>query len=368
MALVHQIIDFIDDTDRSLFKVASESAPKQLLGKNVLTAEERELLDPSQFALVMHSKEAQVLKKFPITDDVNTWLSSRYFEKTAEQLPFVAQKIAATHLKRACSFYGVSAPEMVTKLASSGISGNTYHEVKSYKEDREYDRSVQVTEVTADGSEHFYALDRRYPMPDGAFVKKASQYFQDHYREFLDVEDRATYARNVLARADELKCELSKEASSLLSTYGGSSYGDMLSSQIRVRQNLLEDRPELSQALSKLASHKAGTAPETFARALHLFDKRASLTKYYDSYLADPYKSTFGMSKKATGYRWEDSTSGASIDGSKLVKVAQEKYEEIKSHFGTTLAESLQKHPEQIFESLPTDAKLVIVNIAQGVL
>lgn len=367
MALVHQILDFVDDTDRSLFKLASESAPKHLLGKNVLTAEEREMLDPSQFALVMHSKEAQVLKKFPITDDVNTWLSSRYFEKTAEQLPFVAQKIAATHLKRACSFYGIKPPEAVVKLASSEISGNTYHEVKSFKEDREYDRSVRTVEVTPDGSEHFYALDRRYPMPDASFVKKASEYFKNHYREFIDSEDRATYARNVLARAGELGCEIEKEASTLLGTYGGNSYGDMLPAQIRVRQSLLEDKPELSQALSKLASHKDATAPETFARALHLFDKRASLTKYYDNYLSDPYKSTFGMSKKATGYRWEDSTSGASIDGNVLVKVAQEKYEEIKSHFGTTLAESLQKHPEQIFESLPTDAKLVIVKIAQGV-
>lgn len=368
MALVHQIIDFVDDTDRSLLKLAAADAPSHIKKAKILTHEDRELLGTDQFALVMHTKEAQVLKKFPTTDEANTWLSCRYFEKTAEQLPYVAQKIAATNLRRACIIYGLEVTPSVEKLASREISGNQYNEVKSIKEDRAHTMSVKVASVKEDGSEHFYALGQKYPMPTQDYVKKAASYFTSHHKEFTDAEDRATFAHHVRERAKELEASLDKQAEATLSQYSGSSYGDSVGTQIRIRQELVQSKPEFSEALSKLASHKATTQPEVFAKALYLFDKKAGLTRYYDGYLADAFRATFGQFNKtaSTGYRWEDSQSGLSLDGGQLAKVAEEKYDKIKAYFGPTLADGLKKHAVEIFESLPVDAKTTIAKIAKG--
>ena len=366
MALVHQVIDFIDDTDKSILKLATEGAPRHIRTGEVFSAEERELLPETQFALVMRTKEAQVLKKFPLTDETNTWLSCRYFEKTSEQLPYVAQKVAASNLRRACLVFGLPVTNQIEKLASTEIVSNKYDEVKSMKEDQGHANSVQVSQVSPDGSAHFYALSGRYPMPDGAYVKKAAQYFVEHHREFTDVEDRATFAANVLSRANELGVGLDKTASDTLGTYAGTSYGDSVQGQIRLRQSLLEHKPEMAKALDKLASKIGETDPGTFSKALHLFDKKAGISKHHGSYIADPYKATFATMKKTSSYRWEDLQSGVSIDGAELSKAAEDSYDKIKSYFGPTLADSLKKHPEQIFESLPVDAKTTLAKIAKG--
>jgi hypothetical protein len=370
MALVHQIIDFVDDIDRSILKIAAQDAPESVKTAKILTAEERERLEPESFALVMRTKEAQVLKKFPVTDAANTWLSCQYFCKTAEQLPFVAQKIAATHLKRACAIHGVKSPSEIDALSANEIMSNHYDEVKSSREDREHASRVKIASVTADDSSHFYALGDKYPMPSPDYVKKASIYFVDHYREFQDAEDRSEFAHHVKERAKELQVSLEKRAEDSLNIYSGDSYGDILDTQIRLRQELLQAKPEMSSALSKLASHKPTTDATTFSKALFLFDKKAGLTRYYDNFLSDAFKSTFGNAfrKTASRYSWEDEGSGLSINDQELEKTATDKYEKIKSYFGVSVADQLKKHAVSIFESLPQDAKETIIKIARGVL
>lgn len=369
MALVHQMIDFVDDTSRSIFKEAAAGAPPHIKTAKILTPEERERLDSAQFALVMRTKEAQVLRKFPLTDEANTWLSCRYFEKTSEQLPFVAQKVAATHLKRACCIYNVETSPLIDKLASSEILSNVYDEVKSRNEDEAHTRSVKTATIREDGSKHFYALGEKYAMPSPEYVKKAAAYFMDHHREFTDAEDRSVFAQNVRARAQELQVQLEKKAEQTLQTYAGQDYGDSVDTQIALRQELVQSKPELAQALSKLASHRKTTEADVFARVLFEFDKRAHLTRYYDGFLSDAFKSTFaGMKKMATGYRWEDEKSGLALSEKELEKSATQKYDKIKSYFGETLANELKKHAVSIFESLPVDAKKTIAEIAKGTL
>ena len=369
MALVHQIIDFVDDTDKSILKLATAQVPDHLKSGAVLSVEDRERLGSENFALVLHTKEAQVLKKFPVTDEVNSWLSCRYFEKTSDQLPFVAQKIAASNLKRACLIFNLDVPPMVSKLASVSINGNKYDEVKSMKEDKMHRSSVKTAQVSPDNSENFYALGDRYPMPDASYVKKAADYFSAHHKEFTDAEDRSVFAAHVRARASELDAVLEKQASVLLQSYAGDSYGDSVERQLKLREEILQHKPEMVEALSKLASHKASTTPEVFAKALYLFDKKARVTKHYDSFIADAFKSTFGNFRKtASAYSWEDEQSDVSVSGSALEKAAEDKYEKIKSYFGATLADSLKKHAVAIFDSLPADAKVTIAKIANGAL
>jgi hypothetical protein len=366
MALANQIIDFTDDTDKSILKLAAASAPEHIKTAKILTAEEREALSPDQFALVMRTKEAQVLKKFPTIDEANTWLSCQYFEKTSQCLPHTAQKIAAANLKRACAIYNIKSTPSIDKLASTDVSGNRYDEIKSYKEDKMNVKVASVVQVKPDGSQHFYALGEKYPMPTPDYVKKAAAYFNVHHRDFIDAEDRYTFAGHVKARAKELEVALEKQAEETLSKYVGNGYGDSVDKFIRVRGELLEHKPELKASLAKLASHKSTTEPEVFAKALYEFDKKAGISKYYDSYLADAFKTTFINTKVASAYSWEDDQSGSRLSGSALEKAVDEKHDKIKSYFGETLANSLKKHAVAIFDSLPIDAKITIAKIASG--
>jgi len=368
MSLVHQIIDFVDDISKGILKEAAAQVPDHLKSGEILTAEQRERMEPEQFALVMRTKEAQVLKKFPVNDEVNTWLSCQYFSKTAAQLPYVAQKVAATNLRRACAIYNLETPEVVEKMASNEVKSNRYDEIKSWTEDRLHAKTAQVAEVKPDGSEHFYALGNRYAMPNPDYVKKAAAYFIDHTREFGDAEDRATFAYHVRERAKELQVALEKRAEESLASYSGDAYGDMISTQLKIREDLLWAKPEMSAALAKLAAHRTDTDATTFAKALFMFDKKAGLTRYYDGHLADAFKATFGnvFRKEASGYLWEDEGSGLSINEKELEKVADQKYDKIKGYFGSSVADSLKKHAVSIFESLPKDAKETIVKIAKG--
>jgi hypothetical protein len=363
MALIHQIIDFVDDTDCSLLKVAAAEAPAELRDAQILTAEDRERLEPDQFALVMRTKEAHTLKKFPITDGPNTWLSCQYFEKTSEQLPYVAQKIAATQLRRACALHNVKASPMVEKLASVDPIGNRYDEVKSWHEDRAHAVKVKVAAVVPDGSDHFYALADRYPMANAKFVKKAATYFVDHCAEFQNIEDRSIFAGNVKARAKELSVELDKVALVQIDSYAGDTYGDHIDTQLRLRKEALDGRPQLVSAIEKLAEFKDSTEPATFAKALYLFDKKAGILGQHP--MMDAFKATF-TKKAAKGYRWEDTSSGLSITETELVKAAEAKHSKIKSYFGETLANELRKHAVSIFDSLPKDAQATIVQISKG--
>lgn len=363
MALANQVVDFIDDTDKTLLKQIASKAPETVKTASVLSIEEREKLPAADFALILRTKEAQILKKYPITDAANTWLSAQYFAKTAEQLPYVAQKIAASNLRRAAAIFNVALPEMIEKLASREVEGNVYNEIMDKNKEKPMTKIAAAPQ--SDGSNHFYALGHNYAMPSPEYVKKAAVYFTEHVAEFQDAEDRYNFANNVIERAKELHVEL--ECKEQLNKYAGAQYGDSVGTQLRMRQDLLQHKPEMSSALFKLAEHQTSTEPKTFAKALYLFDKKAGLSRYYGSgNIADAFQSTFGTFFKSAGYRWEDESSGLSIGDKELSKLASDKYDRIKSYFGTTLADSLKKHAAEIFDSLPKDAQITIVKIGKG--
>jgi hypothetical protein len=362
MSLCNQVLDLADDTNKELLKeILKENTPPDMVKTaQIATQETKQKLGRQDFALVIMTKEGSELRKYPTHDAANTWMSCRYFEKTAHKLPARARGMAAGHLKRACQSFGVEA----TKLASAHtpVGGNVYHEAYDMSKTAQ---AIEVEAIAPDASEHFYACQGRYPMPSPEFVKKAAQYFTDHEKEFADPADRSEFARNVLARAVELKTEIAEKEN--LEKYAGSEYGDILETQLRMRHDLLEAKPSLSEALTKVASYKKDMPPLEFARLLHSFDKKASLNKYYGGYLADPYKATFEtrFTKTASGYSWE-SDEGVSVSEKELTKTFDDKYDKVKAYFGPSVADSLKKHGCAIFDSLPRDAKETITKIAKG--
>lgn len=362
VGLINQVIDIVDDVNKGILKKAS--IPEQFKTAGILTAEEREALPKEDFALVIMTKEGQELKKFPVNDAANTWLSCHYFSNTHEVIPDGAMKIAASNLKVACALYDLPVPEIVKQAAVEGVQTNIYEE-STKSEDK-------VIKVAYDSSHSqgttYYALGNRYPMPTPEFVKKAEEYFDRHWHDFKDASDRYEFAKNVSNRAKELSV---KVASTNIKKYASDSFGSVIAKEILVRKDLLDGNDKLSSALNKLASHVEDTDPSTFAKALHIFDKKAGIEKYYDRGVRDAYRATFENSEEVDklasfGYRWEDAVSGVSVDEASLVKCADTKYDKIKGYFGPTLADSLKKQAVAIFESLPNDAKVVIAKIANG--
>lgn len=362
MSLCNQVLDFADDTNKALLGeiLKEQKLPDMVKTAQIATREDQEKLAPAEFALVAFTKEGSELRKYPIHDAANTWLSCQYFEKTAHKLPHLAREKTAAYLKKACAIFDIKETEKLSKMAHWHKHTNVYHETADMTKTAQV---IVVEAVTPDDSKHFYALDSRYAMPNPTFVKKAGQYFVDHEKEFSDPLDRHTFAHNVLERAKELKTEL--EQKEILSKYAASEYGDILPTQLRMRHDLLEGSMN-QEALTKVAEYKKELEPLAFAKLLHSFDKKASLDKYYGSYLADAYKSTFEVrfTKTASGYSY-DSDEGV-IYEKELTKTFEDKYDKVKGYFGPTVANELKKHGCAIFDSLPKDAKEVITKIAKG--
>lgn len=363
MSLCNQVLDIADDVNKELLKeILKETTPPDMIKKaQVATRETQEKLSRADFALVAFTKEGSELRKYPIHDAGNAWLSCRYFEKTAHKLPAKARELAGGMLKRACAIYGLKETPLLQNTAKPK-SGNLYHEAYDMTKTAQ---PIAVEAVGDANSEHFYALRTRYAMPSPEFVKKAAAYFVDFEKEFADAEDRHTFAHNVLERAKELNVTLDQQ--STLNKYASSGYGDALSEQIRMRKDLLQAKPEMCAALEKVANYKADLTPPEFAKLLYAFDKKASLDKYYGGYLADAYRATFEqrMTKQASGYSW-DSESAGTLSEKELNKTFEDKYDKVKGYFGPTVADQLKKHGCVIFDSLPVDAKEVIGKIAKG--
>ena len=303
MSLCNQVLDLTDDTNKKLLKEILEGSevPAMVKTAQVATRAAQEKFNRADYALVAITKEGSELRKYPINDAANTWLSCRYFEKTAHKLPTRAREVTATMLKRACARFAVEESAGL-KAQTTFRPGNLYYEAYDMTKTAQ---PVAVETVQRDGSKHFYALGDKYAMPNPEFLKRAGQYFVEHEKAFSDPLERHTFADNALERAKELQVELmQKEA---LEKYAGADYGDILEAQLRMRHELLQAKPELDEALIKVASYKKELQPQEFAKLLHGFDKKASLDKYYGGYLADPYKSTFEtrFTKTASGYSYD---------------------------------------------------------------
>lgn len=368
MSLCNQILDVADDVNKAILSQIVKETPPPALVKTaqIATRESKEKLSREDFALVLLTKEGSELRKYPISDAANTWLSCRYFEKTASKLPKMAIKTAAVMLKRACALFGVDESKSLAyylEQHKSNPTSNVYNEALDMTKTA---HKIEVEAFTPDTSHHFYALRNSYAMPNQEFVKKAAAYFVDYENEFMDAQDRHQFAANVLARAKELNVPL--EQATELEKYASAEYGDILGVQIRMRQDLLQARPEMSAALEKIATYKQTLPPLEFAKLLFTFDKKASLSKYYGGYLADAFKSTFEqrITKKASGYTWESGDGELSCNEKELISAFEKKADKIKGYFGVTIADQLKKHGCQIFDSLPDDAKETIVKIAKG--
>jgi hypothetical protein len=379
MSIAAAVIDFYDDSKHELMTKVSMPVEMQDANLTMLTPEQRQGLPDSDFGLIVLTKRASVLRKFPVNDPGNAWLSAQYFDQTHEKLAFPARFVAAKFIKKACNAYGVLASPLVDSYSSrteddeantntfveGSESGWMLRKLAQRELSVEKNAAVEINALTELPNEHFAlvirqgdgSVIRKYAMPDQHHVKMAAAYFEK-YATALPSEHRHRFAVSVQNRADELGMDVS--AGDMLQKWSSTDWNKNVHAHIEQRKSLLPRNEKARGVLDKLAASIGTSNPEDMAEALKTFDDSTGLTKYHDRGLTDPYAST--MDKVATG--WSAEIDGRTILESDLRKVATTK--KLAGYLGETFARQFSEHPTEIFESLPTTEKVLIKQVISG--
>lgn len=355
--VANQILDIYDDVELAGIKKLAAQNPNI----NVLSPEERDQLQDDDFALSMITKKAHKLNKFPVESADNTWLSNQYFDLNHHKLADDARSIAAYHIKMACQRFDITPTPAVVGLAKEASSNICYEQAQPLQASFRT-RSCSLNEMAEaeQVATNYSFAQYAFSTPD--HVKLGCMYFEKQ-AEKMPVETRHGYAAALQKRAHELGMG---QQTGFISKYASDHYSPMVDAHLRSRASLLEVAdPKFCAALTKLAGMKEQLSPTEFAKVLHGFDKRANLHKHYGGYLTDPYQATFAQEPdQYAGYRQK--VAGHDMDSDAIRRVIHEKEAKIKDYFGQSILDELKKHPVPIFDSLPMDAKEIIVGIAQG--
>jgi hypothetical protein len=209
-----------------------------------------------------------------------------------------------------------------------------------------------------------YALGNRYPIDSYAQVKMAEAYFTENRSHFLPVE-RHEYCMNLTERAASLDIDLDKD----IRKYGSSQYApaDEIDIALTMRRNLLLQNDPAREILDKLAEARPSLPPKAFAEALEEFDKVAELNHQWDYFVYDPYFSTYGTSEKTASEKVDefvDTIGNARVTGKQLKDVSHTKSLQIKDIFGCDFSDEFRKDPVSIYDSMPREQKLMLINLA----
>lgn len=354
--LANQIIDAYDDVLRDGLKKLASIAPDV----QVMSADERAMLQDRDFALCFITKKASKLNKFPIHSADDTWLSNEYFDMNHSRLTEKAASIAAYHIKTACSKFGIKPKASVEQMAKEASSNVYVEEITSLEQHSPVLRvnTARFADIEKIAGNYTHA---QYAFPNAGSVKLACQYFEKHAAQ-MPLQTRHKYAHAIQKRANELGMPRQE---GLVAKYASDHYSPEIDAHLSSRMSLLEGKPDMQSQFSKLASVKSSLQPSQFAQMLHHLDKQAGLTKYYDSYLTDPYRSSFAAAIDPY-INYSVKIASQVLTADEITTIAHAKYDKVKSYFGQTIADEFKKNPIPIFESLPNDSKELIAGIADG--
>jgi len=379
MSIAAAILDFYDDSKHELMSKVAMPVELKNTDVSLLTPEQHGALPDSDFGLIYLTKRASVLRKFPVNDPGNAWLSAQYFGNTYEKLAFPARFVAAKFIKEACDAYGVPASRAVDAYAARVEDGEAQNNVfvegsesswmlRKLAQRELIEKTASAAEINAVVNmpdEHFAlviqggdgSVMRKYAMPDAQHVKLAANYF-DQYAMDLPPEYRHRFAVSVQHRADELGVDVSDNEQ--LHKWAGVDWNSHVHAHLEQRKSLLPQNPGAREVLDKLAASLHETSPPDMAAALQTFDQATNLTRYYDKGLADPFAST--MSKRASA--WSADVDGMIITEADLRKEATIK--KIGGYLGESFARQFAENPAEIFESLPAPEKALIKQVVSG--
>lgn len=356
--LSNQVLDIHDDVTGEGIQKLAAMAPTI----NVMPASERARLSDRDFALSIITKTASKLNKFPINDRDATWLSNQYFDMNGHKLPEGAQKVAAWHIKKACAKFKIAPAPLVEKTAKESTT-NVFVEGKGLSK---VDNTVQpdLTKIAAVSDIAESYTHAQYAFATAAHLKIACAFF-DKQHEKIPSDLRHKYAAQIQRRSQELG--LGAQGGTV-AKYASDYYSPLVDAHLAARANLLQSDNLQRSRLEKIASMKRSLTPSHFAQVLHAFDKTAKLNRYYGGALTDPFLATFGkVPDPYHGYKIKLASS-RELTHEELRSIIGSKFDKIAEYLGRSVAEEMKKDPIAIFDSLPMDAKELIVSFGDGTL
>jgi len=408
------IIDFYDDPQGLVLKekLAADQVPDFIKEAQFLDESHRSRLPDDVFALVMLDQGAP-MRKYACTDKGNTALSVIYLMENHHKLPESAVKTAAVNLLTACGWHHLEPPVGLKKLAFGAVgkllniggsamhmgdvvsrgaqrhankmrglgkfgdlAGSNVMPNQSTKEDEDtkaqektaaFQPYVDVTgmepppRIEKRAGERFCLVKEgrgQYPIDTYGEVMEAQQWFND-YGDTLHPEDRREFCTKLASRADEIGLSVIDR----IRKYAGANYAPDGEIKVGVSTRMqfwADDAPERDM-LQGLMDKYAEISPDVFCQALREFDEATGLDHYWDTGIYDPYYTTFGFEKTA---EWTFEHMSDRITEERLRHVVHASYPAIVEKFGEELADSLKKNPTTIFDSLPLDAKRIIMRMA----
>lgn len=204
----------------------------------------------------------------------------------------------------------------------------------------------------------YLALRDRYPIDSYAQIKQAQDYFLVNKNNFSPA-DRHEYCVNMMKRAGALGMEMPE----LIQHYGSEKYASRteVSVALGARRELLDEK--LASLLDKVAELYRVLPPDEFSTVLEEFDKQAGLQQHYDRFVPDPYYSTFGIDKTASG-EWSEVIGNDLVTETALKNLALVGHKQLHKLFGEDFAKEFQKEPVEIFKSLPEPQKKMVARMS----
>ena len=334
------ILDVYDDHSGSvLTRLVPEkgSLPEEVKTASVVTGDDVDEV----FALILRAEDGTKKRKYACVDAGNTVLSVLYFMDRKNILPDEMRKVAAHNLVVACYRHGITVPPVLEKQA--GEEGGVQYFEERYIDARQ---SPEIKHSTHNG----------LPLDTFEEVKRASVEFYENHRR-IHPRDRREMAISIDKRANALGIETSPE----MKRYAGDSYSRDLASGIDIRTGLLEGRDE-RELYNELYKRASSTSPEVFAEALAGLDAQTGLSEYWDSYVPDPFFTTFDKVAEA---EFEHTDGVDKVTGTDLHRLAKDGRKLLERHFGQDLVDGFTKDPVSIFKSLPVPHKKIVMRLAQ---
>ncbi len=256
----------------------------------VLSASDLNLLDDSDFALVIKEGKAK-LRKYPLCNTKTAAISKIFLQAHKSEIPATLYKMAECNI----NYF----------LTKGKLLGNeiTTQELYAQEKSAGVKAALSSREKLADAD---YAIiinnngmkTRLYPINDEHNCKLASEYFSKNLNT-IPIHLRHEYAQAVV-----VKCAAAGYDSSILTddirSYCNNKLNPNFGLEISCRKDKLAS-DKAKKALDVLCDAAADTSLTKIANLLHRFDKEFALDKYYGSNFSDAYRAVFDskITKKA---------------------------------------------------------------------
>lgn len=251
-----------DDNLEVLNKIAQEEP----LPDFVKQAEASLLANPSDLPKEAFALESKRL--YPMFDKASAWLSSRYFTKSANEIPEPTKYMVEGKLKKACDIFGVAWPVETHGSASVKLAEADHAMVEKYEDKTVMKYPVNTKESTEYSVEQFGNECALYPP-----------------------QWRVATAEKLLKKASEFKINI--HPSNPIHKYTCHTKSlDTIKTAMSLRARYTKS-PEFTKLYRDLIEKSAQEDADTIIGVIDVLDKSSGLARYWDNGIPDPYLSVY---------------------------------------------------------------------------